>query len=129
VVSNKLISLMLAQASENPYISAIFEDLLDESGSEICLRPITDYVSIDAPVNFYTILEAAKLRGKLKVYGKIDEAKEKVKKVFADRLLSNEVPKGQLNQAFEEVLKKYFRGIVLGEGRRPEGAAVHVRWR
>lgn len=63
VVSNKLISLMLAQASENPYISAIFEDLLDEAGSEICLRPIGDYVAIDAPVNFYTIVEAARVRG------------------------------------------------------------------
>ena len=63
VVSNKLISLMLAQASENPYISAIFEDLLDEAGSEICLRQMSDYVSIDGPVNFYTIVEAARARG------------------------------------------------------------------
>ncbi len=63
VVSNKLISLMLAQASENPYISAIFEDLLDEAGSEICLKPISDYVSLDVPMTFYTIAEAARARG------------------------------------------------------------------
>lgn len=65
VVSNQLVSLMLAQASENPYISAIFEDLLDEDGSEVYVRPITDYVSIDRPVSFYTIIEAARRRGEV----------------------------------------------------------------
>ena len=44
VVSNKLVSLMLAQASENEYLSAIFDDLLDEKGSEIYMRPAADYV-------------------------------------------------------------------------------------
>ncbi len=63
VVSNKLISLMLAQASENPYMSAICEELLDDAGSEIYMRPVTDYVSIDEPVTFYTIVEAARARG------------------------------------------------------------------
>ncbi|WP_304166314.1 hypothetical protein [Phenylobacterium aquaticum] len=63
VVSNKLISLMLAQASENPHILAIFGDLLDEAGSEICLRPVGDYVSLDGPVTFFTIAEAARARG------------------------------------------------------------------
>jgi len=32
VVSNKLVSLMLAQASENQYMAAIFAELLDENG-------------------------------------------------------------------------------------------------
>ena len=35
VVSNKLVSLMLAQASENDALTAIFDDLLDEAGSEL----------------------------------------------------------------------------------------------
>ena len=43
VVSNKLVSLMLAQASENEHLEEIFKDLLDEEGSEICLRPASDY--------------------------------------------------------------------------------------
>jgi voltage-gated potassium channel Kch len=63
VVSNKLVSLMLAQASENEYLSAIFDDLLDEDGSEIYMRPVGDYVDLDAPVSFYTIAEAARRRG------------------------------------------------------------------
>jgi hypothetical protein len=63
VVSNKLVSLMLAQASENEYLSAIFDDLLDEDGSEIYMRPVGDYVDLDQPVSFYTIAEAARRRG------------------------------------------------------------------
>jgi DNA-binding GntR family transcriptional regulator len=65
VVSNQLVSLMLAQASENPFLSAIFAELLDEEGSEVYIRPITDYVAIDRPVTFYTIVEAARRRGEV----------------------------------------------------------------
>ena len=65
VVSNKLVSLMLAQASENENLAAIFDDLLDEEGSEIYMRPIDDYVALDMPVNFYTVTEAARTRGEV----------------------------------------------------------------
>ncbi|RZM02717.1 MAG: hypothetical protein EOP68_20905, partial [Sphingomonas sp.] len=65
VVSNKLVSLMLAQASENQHLAAIFDELLDEHGAEIYMRPIEDYVAIDAPVTFYTIAESARLRGEV----------------------------------------------------------------
>ena len=65
VVSNKLVSLMLAQASENQYLAAIFDELLDENGAEIYMRPVGDYVSIDRPVNFYTIMESARRRGQV----------------------------------------------------------------
>jgi voltage-gated potassium channel Kch len=63
VVSNKLVSLMLAQASENEYLSDIFADLLDEDGSEIYMRPIGDYVDLSGPVSGYTLTEAARRRG------------------------------------------------------------------
>ncbi|HEV7719568.1 MAG TPA: hypothetical protein VGO70_11400 [Arsenicitalea sp.] len=67
VVSNRLVSLMLAQASENANLSAIFDDLLDEEGSEIYMRPVTDYVAIDRPLTFYTIAEAARRRGEVAI--------------------------------------------------------------
>ena len=63
VVSNKLVSLMLAQASENEYLSSIFDDLLDEDGSEIYMRPVGDYADLSGPLTFYTIAEAARQRG------------------------------------------------------------------
>ncbi|KQX38208.1 hypothetical protein ASD04_11360 [Devosia sp. Root436] len=65
VVSNKLVSLMLAQASENDALGAIFDDLLDEEGSEIYMRPAADYVALGMPVNFYTVTQAARERGEV----------------------------------------------------------------
>jgi len=63
VVSNQLVSLMLAQASENRFLSAIFGELLDENGSEVYIRPASEYVASDRPVTFDTIVEAARRRG------------------------------------------------------------------
>lgn len=67
VVSNKLVSLMLAQAAENENMAAIFGSLLDEEGSEIYLRPMGDYVSLNQPVDFYTVAEAARRRGEIAI--------------------------------------------------------------
>ncbi|WP_275783348.1 CASTOR/POLLUX-related putative ion channel [Pararhizobium gei] len=67
VVSNKLVSLMLAQASENESMAAIFDELLDENGSEIYMRPVSDYVRIDEPLTYYTICLAALRRGEVAI--------------------------------------------------------------
>jgi ion channel POLLUX/CASTOR len=67
VVSNKLVSLMLAQASENETISDIFASLLDEDGSEIYMRPAAHYVALDRPVNFHTVQAAATRRGQIAI--------------------------------------------------------------
>lgn len=63
VVSNRLVSLMLAQASEQDEVSAIFADLLGKGGSGIVMRPAAEYVATGAEVSFYTVLEAARRRG------------------------------------------------------------------
>lgn len=65
VVSNKLVSLMLAQASENELMAQIFDELLDEAGPEIYMRPVTDYIAIDRPANFFTLAFAALDRGEV----------------------------------------------------------------
>ena len=65
VVSNKLVSLTLAQASENESLAAIFDDLLDEEGSEIYMRPAEDYVALGSPVTFFTVATAAAARGEV----------------------------------------------------------------
>jgi hypothetical protein len=41
----------------------VFIDMLDPEGSEIYLKPAEGYVAAGAPVNFYTLLEAARRRG------------------------------------------------------------------
>jgi voltage-gated potassium channel Kch len=63
IVSDHLISLMLAQLSENSNLYAAFEDLFDPEGAEIYLKPVGEYVATGAPVNFYTLAEAARRRG------------------------------------------------------------------
>jgi voltage-gated potassium channel Kch len=65
IVSEKLISLMMSQISENRDLAPVFEDLFDPEGVEIYLKPAADYVVLDKPVNFYTIVEAARRRGEV----------------------------------------------------------------
>ena len=63
IVSEHLVSLMLAQLAENPDLFEVFQDIFDPEGAEIYLKPIGEYVEIDQPVNFYTVVEAACRRG------------------------------------------------------------------
>ncbi|HWM92678.1 MAG TPA: potassium transporter TrkA [Thermoanaerobaculia bacterium] len=65
IVSNKLTSLMLAQVSENRELAPVFEDLFDPEGSEVYLKPASDYVEPGVEVNFYTVAEAARRRGEV----------------------------------------------------------------
>jgi voltage-gated potassium channel Kch len=59
IVSNKLISAMLSQLSENRELKAVFDDLFDAEGSEIYLKPVSDYVLPGKEVNFYTAASSA----------------------------------------------------------------------
>jgi len=63
IVSEHLISLMMSQLSEDPDLYDIFITLFDPEGAEIYLKPVGDYVETDQPVNFYTVVEAARQRG------------------------------------------------------------------
>jgi len=59
IVSNKIISLMLAQLSENKHLKMVFDDLFDSEGSEICLKPVEDYIETGKEITFYTLVESA----------------------------------------------------------------------
>jgi len=63
IVSEHLISLMMAQLSENAELFDVFNDIFDPEGAEIYLKPIGDYVVTGEPVDFYTVVEAARRRG------------------------------------------------------------------
>lgn len=64
IVSDKLISLLLTQVSENKVLNSVFTDLFNPEGSEIYLYPMTDFVQAGMPVNFYTVIESARRQGK-----------------------------------------------------------------
>ncbi|HEY5229713.1 MAG TPA: hypothetical protein VIJ11_02325 [Galbitalea sp.] len=63
IVSDKLISLMLSQVSENKQLTGVFDILFSSEGSEIYLRPADLYITPGATVDFYAVLEAARRRG------------------------------------------------------------------
>jgi ion channel POLLUX/CASTOR len=62
IVSEKVISLMLAQISENPDLTTVFTQLFSAEGSEIYLRPASEYLRSGAQTNFATVIEAARRR-------------------------------------------------------------------
>ncbi|HNE03112.1 MAG TPA: NAD-binding protein [Anaerolineales bacterium] len=63
IVSEHLISLMMAQLSENAELKDVFTDLFDPEGSEVYLKPISEYVTTGEAVTYSTVVEAAKRRG------------------------------------------------------------------
>jgi voltage-gated potassium channel Kch len=63
IVSNQLVSMMLAQVAENRELLAVFNDLFDADGSELYLKPAADYIQLHRPLSFYTVVEAAKQHG------------------------------------------------------------------
>lgn len=75
VVSDKMISLLMSQVSENKHLMRVFEDIFDAEGSEIYLKPVANYIKPGVPVNFYTILESARRKGEIAIgYRKVADS-------------------------------------------------------
>lgn len=62
VISDKIVSMYLAQIAHEPRLHAIYNELLTVQGNEIYLKPVTQYVDISNPVQFKTLVEAALLQ-------------------------------------------------------------------
>ncbi len=63
IVSDRILSLMVAQFSENPGLEPVLGDLFDPEGSEIYIKPISDYVKTGVDIDFYTVAAACAERG------------------------------------------------------------------
>ena len=63
IVSDKLISLLLSQVSENRKLSEVFNTLFSSEGSEVYLNPAERYITPGTSVDFYSVLEAARRHG------------------------------------------------------------------
>ena len=46
IVSQKLISLLMAQLSESPHLADVFADLFDSGGAHVALHPAERYVPL-----------------------------------------------------------------------------------
>ncbi|MEV7728828.1 NAD-binding lipoprotein [Streptomyces sp. NPDC087917] len=62
IVSGRLISLLMTQISQSPYLAAVFEELFTAEGHEFHLKPAADYVRAGHEVSFATAVEAARRR-------------------------------------------------------------------
>lgn len=63
IVSDKLVSLVLAQIAENRALTGVFDTLFASAGSEIYLSPVEDYVELGIEVDMSAIIQAAQRRG------------------------------------------------------------------
>lgn len=65
VIGSNFASLIMAQISENPNMIPLIDDLLDESGSEMYMKPIANYVPLGVPVDSYILAESAARKGEI----------------------------------------------------------------
>jgi len=62
IVSERLISLLMAQVAETRGMCAVYDEIFDPQGVEIYLKPASLYVPAGSRTNFYTVVEAARQR-------------------------------------------------------------------
>jgi ion channel POLLUX/CASTOR len=63
IVSDRILSLMLTQMSENPDLEDVFAELFSAEGSELYMRPAAGYVKAGHPTTFATVVASAARRG------------------------------------------------------------------
>lgn len=67
IVSDQVISRMLAQMSENSLLKKVYDILFQSEGSEIYLRPIKNYIQLDTEVNFYNLVASTQTRNEIAI--------------------------------------------------------------
>jgi len=73
IVSDRVVSLMLAHVAEDTSLRAVLARLFDPAGSEIYLRAAGQYVALDEPLNFYTVVESARRQGEVALGYRVHE--------------------------------------------------------
>lgn len=74
VISSNITSHMITQISQEKELNSIFSELLTKDGSEIYMRPASDYVKTDTPVDLYTACSAATVKNQVLIgYRKADD--------------------------------------------------------
>ena len=63
VISNVMVSQVLAQVTYEPRIRAVLEDLFSSEGSEVYIKDLSLYVALGQPTTFEHLVLAARARG------------------------------------------------------------------
>lgn len=77
VIGSNYICLLLAQLAENPYLLPLIEELLEEKGAELYMRPASEYVALDKDVNLYTVTKSVGEKNEVLVGYKLGPNKNK----------------------------------------------------
>lgn len=67
VVSGRITAKLMVQVAEERHKKAILNDLLSDGGSSIYMKPVTRYVLVDKPVDFYTLGASAVRYGEIAI--------------------------------------------------------------
>jgi voltage-gated potassium channel Kch len=77
LVSDRLISLLLAQLSEDALLKSVFDDLLDPDGAEVYCKAAARYCTPGDPISFADLVKAARRRGETALgYRLLDRAQD-----------------------------------------------------
>jgi len=59
IISSKIVSMILAQISQEPIMYDIYQDLFSATGRELYLKDASEYVKLNSDMNFATVMYAA----------------------------------------------------------------------
>jgi hypothetical protein len=66
IISNKMISKIMAQVSENPDLKILYDQMFSEEGSEIYLKPVNYYFkTLPVTVSFFDVIGVAQHRDEI----------------------------------------------------------------
>ena len=87
LISNKFVSKIYAQVSEEPDILQVYDQLFSEEGSEVYLKPVTAFMNpIPAQVTFADMCAAALRKGESCIGVRFLDEAESAEKEFGIRL-------------------------------------------
>ncbi|XAL98568.1 hypothetical protein OT109_13385 [Phycisphaeraceae bacterium D3-23] len=88
IVSNRLVSMLLAQVSEEPAINDVYADLFEEDGSEIYLKPASLYFKeLPGEYTYADMMRIAQKRGECCIGVKIAQHEQDMSKNFGVKLI------------------------------------------
>lgn len=88
IISNRLISMLLAQISEDVHIKMVYDDLFQEDGSEIYLKPAGYYFAeLPARVTYADMIRAAQRRSEVCLGVKIKALEDDMQRNFGVKLI------------------------------------------
>ncbi len=88
IISNGFISMLVAQISEQPEMRDVYDDLFEESGSEVYLKPLELYLpTLPTQVTFGDLIAAAQNRGEIALGVKLAAQEENADANFGVELI------------------------------------------